>query len=135
MDHAAVFADPRFLQALTWHTPFDLTFYTHRYFEGRNRSLGFEYLLLAPLGLAAAFVIKRRRAAGAAVVSVGGALIVLKLLPNARYLYPSLPLMLVPLAALLGPADARPVAARADCPGSRLCGRERMVHAGIEFLP
>ena len=102
VDHAAVFADPRFLQALTWHTPFDLTFYTHRYFEGRNRSLGFEYLLLAPLGLAAAFVIKRRRAAGAAVVSVGGALIVLKLLPNARYLYPSLPLMLVPLAALLG---------------------------------
>ena len=31
-----------------------------------------------------------------------GALIVLKLLPNARYLYPALPLMLVPLAALLG---------------------------------
>ena len=55
-----------------------------------------------PLGLIALLVVRRRSALSAAVVSIGGALIVLKLLPNARYLYPSLPLMLVPFAALLG---------------------------------
>jgi glycosyltransferase involved in cell wall biosynthesis len=102
LDHAAVIADPRFAQPLTWHTPFDLTFHTDRYFEGRAGSLGFQYLLLAPLGLIALAAIKRRPAGSAALVSLAGALIVLLFLPNARYLYPSLPLLLVPLAALLG---------------------------------
>jgi glycosyltransferase involved in cell wall biosynthesis len=102
VDHAAVFTDARFSQPLTWHTPFDLTFHADRYFEGRSRSLGFADLLLAPLGLAAVLAIQRRPGGSAAVVSIGGALIVLKFMPNARYLYPSLPLMLVPLAVLLG---------------------------------
>jgi len=102
LDHAAVIGDLRFMQPLTFHTPLDLTFHTGRYFEGRDGSLGFCYLLLAPLGLIAVAVIKRRPAGSAAVVSIAGGLIVLLFLPNARYLYPSLPLMLVPLAALLG---------------------------------
>jgi glycosyltransferase involved in cell wall biosynthesis len=102
LDHAAVIADGRFSQPLTFHTPFDLTFHTGRYYEGRSGSLGFAYLLLAPLGLIAVAAIKRRPAGSAAAVSIAGALIVLKFMPNVRYLYPSLPLMLVPLAALLG---------------------------------
>ena len=96
------FADPRYKQPLTLHTPYDLTFHTDRYSEGRPGALGFHYLLLAPLGLIALPLIRRRPALGAAVLSVGGALIILKFLPNDRYLYPSLPLMLVPLAALFG---------------------------------
>ena len=102
LDHAAAIEDPRFTQPLTFHTPFDLTFHTNRYFEGRAGSLGFQYLLLAPLGVLAVALIKRRPAGSAALVSIAGALVVLLFLPNARYLYPSLPLMLVPLAALLG---------------------------------
>ena len=102
VDHAAVFIDPRFHQPLTWHTPFDLTFHTHATLKGGTGSLGFHYLLLAPLGALAYWPSSAARRRSAAVVSVGGALIVLKFLPNARYLYPSLPLMLVPLAALLG---------------------------------
>jgi hypothetical protein len=43
------------------------------------------------------------------------ALIVLQFLPNARYLYPSLPLMLVPLAALLGWLAPDGLQTRADC--------------------
>jgi len=35
-------------------------------------------------------------------VSIAGSLLVIQFLPNARYLYPSLPLMLAPLAALFG---------------------------------
>ena len=102
LDHAAVIADPRFNQPLTYHTPFDLTFHTDRYFEGRPASLGFHYLLLAPLGLIFVAAMKRRPAGSAAWVSIAGGLAVLQFLPNVRYLYPSLPLMLVPLAALLG---------------------------------
>ena len=102
VDHTAVFTDYRFTQPLTFHTPFDLTFHTDRYFEGRRESLGFQYLLLVPLGLLAAAVIKRRPAGIVAAVSMAGALIILKFLPNARYLYPSMPLLLVPVGALFG---------------------------------
>jgi len=54
------------------------------------------------LGLIAVAAIRRPPAGSAAAVSAAGALIVLLFMPNARYLYPSLPLMLVPLAALFG---------------------------------
>ncbi len=102
LDRNAVIDDPRFTQPLTPHTPFDLTFYTGRYYEGRPGSLGFQLLLLAPLGILGLLFVRRRPAVCAAVVSIAGAVIILRFLPNARYLYPSLPLLLVPFAALLG---------------------------------
>ena len=102
LDRAPVFMDYRWNQPLTWHTLFDLTFHSTRYFEGRPGSLGFQYLLLAPLGLLALLAVKGRLARIAAFVSVAAALFVLKFQPNARYFYPSLPLLLVPLAALFG---------------------------------
>jgi glycosyltransferase involved in cell wall biosynthesis len=98
----ASFTDFRFNQPLTWHTLFDLTFHSNRYYEGRDGSLGFHNLLLVPLGFIALIVVRRRSALGAAWVSLGASVVVLKFLPNARYLYPSLPLLLLPLAALLG---------------------------------
>jgi hypothetical protein len=102
VDHGAMFVDYRFTQPIAFRTPYDLTFHSDRYCEGRPGSLGFHYLLLVPLGSIALLAVRRRPALGAAVISIGGSLIVLKLLPNARYLYPALPLTLVPLAALLG---------------------------------
>jgi glycosyltransferase involved in cell wall biosynthesis len=102
VDRNMNFVDTHFTQPIAFRTPYDLTFHSDRYCEGRPGYLGFHYLLLVPLGLIALPAVRRRPAVSAAVVSVGGALIVLKFLPNARYLYPSLPLMLVPLAALLG---------------------------------
>lgn len=101
LDRAAVFTDYRFTQPLTWHTPFDLIFYSSRYYEGRPGSLGFQHLLLVPLGFLALIFVRRRPALGAAWASLGGAAIILIFLPNARYLYPSMPLLLVPLAVLL----------------------------------
>ncbi|HXM43780.1 MAG TPA: glycosyltransferase family 39 protein [Bryobacteraceae bacterium] len=102
VDRAATFADYRFNQPLTFSTPYDLTFHSDRYCEGRPGSIGFAYLMLMPLGLTALLAVTRRPAVSAAAISIGGAAIVLKLLPNARYLYPALPLMLVPFAAFLG---------------------------------
>ena len=36
-----------------WDTLYDLTFRTHLTYEGRNGSFGFQYLVLAPLAVAA----------------------------------------------------------------------------------
>ena len=48
-----------------------------------------------------------RRAVGAAVVSIAAILLFLATEPNARYLYPALPLLYVPLAALLKPLKVK----------------------------
>jgi len=102
VDRAVRFVDPRYKQPIAFRTPYDLTFHTDRYGEGRPGSLGFHYLVLVPLGLIALLAVRRRPALSAAAVSIGGALVVLQFIPNDRYLYPSLPLVLVPLAALFG---------------------------------
>ena len=102
LDHGANFVDYRYIQPIRLTSAYDLTFHSERYCEGRAGSMGFGYLLLVPLGLIALPFVKRRYATGAALVSIAGGAIVLALLPNARYLYPALPLMLVPFAALLG---------------------------------
>ena len=102
LDRSVVIRDSRFRQPLTWHTPFDLTFRTHLFYEGQNGSIGFQYLLLVPLSLAAIFAVRRREPVAAAAAALGGMALVLANEPNARYLYPAMPLLLVPLAALLG---------------------------------
>ena len=106
LDPKAEFRDLRFREPLTWSTPYDLTFRTTRYYEGQHGSFGFQYLVLAPLALLALLVSPRRQAVGAAVVSITAILLILNTEPNARYLYPAMPLLFVPLAALLGWAAA-----------------------------
>ena len=102
IDNSVNFVDYRFNQPLTSHTLYDLTFHTDRYFEGNPGSIGFSYWLLAPLGFVALAAVRKPPALIAAAVSLGGGLFVLKFLPNVRYLYPALPLALVPVAALFG---------------------------------
>jgi hypothetical protein len=102
LDAKADFRDKRFRDPLTWSTPYDLTFHTHRHYEGQDGSFGFQYLVLAPLALLALLVSPRRQAVGAAVVGLGGVLLILNSETNARYLYPALPLLMVPFAAMLG---------------------------------
>jgi glycosyltransferase involved in cell wall biosynthesis len=106
LDPKANFKDLRFHQPLTWSTPYDLTFRSNSYYEGQHGSFGFQYLVLAPLALLALLVSPRRQAVSAAVVAVTSILLVLTTEPNARYLYPALPLLSVPFAALLGWAAA-----------------------------
>jgi hypothetical protein len=99
--------DERFKRPLTWNTLYDLTFRTNLAYEGQNGSFGFQYLVLAPLGVAALLVVGRRHGTGsadasAAIVALGAAAIIMRTQPNARYLYAALPLLSVPFAALLG---------------------------------
>ena len=51
LDHGAVITDYRFREPLTLHTPFDITFHSNSYFEGRPGSMGFQYLLFVPLAV------------------------------------------------------------------------------------
>jgi glycosyltransferase involved in cell wall biosynthesis len=97
----AVVQDFRFLQPLSWRTLYDLTFRTTLYYEGQHGSFGFQYLVLAPLALLGLVVVRARPARSAAVVALGASIVVLISTPNARYLYPALPLLMAPCAALL----------------------------------
>ncbi|MBS1854656.1 MAG: hypothetical protein JST11_04775 [Acidobacteria bacterium] len=94
--------DERFRQPLAWRMPYDLTFRTELFYEGQRGSFGFQYLLLAPLAVAALLVVRRRSVAAASLVALGAAALVLRSDPNARYLYPELPLLAIPCAVMLG---------------------------------
>ena len=101
--------DERFKRPLTWNTPYDLTFRTALTYEGQNGSFGFQYLVLAPLGVLALLLARRRRdVVSAAVIALGASALIMRTQPNARYIYAAMPLLSVPFAALLGwAADKR----------------------------
>ena len=92
--------DPRFSEPLTWRTPFDITFETHRYWEGQDGSAGFQFLLLVPL---AALAVRRKwrfREWTLAAVAFSATLLGLALRPNLRYLYPAFPLLTLAIALI-----------------------------------
>jgi putative flippase GtrA len=93
--------DARFKKPLSARVLYDLTFHSDEYYEGQRGSLGFHYLALVPLGLLGLAVARRRPAVSAATVAVGAAVVVLSSEPNARYLYASMPLAMVPVGATL----------------------------------
>jgi len=101
LDPTVIFQDNEFRQPLAWTNPFDLTFRTHRFYEGQNGTLGFQYLLFLPLGFLAVFLTKSRRAVSAIVIATGAAILILRSEPNARYLYAAMPLLFVPFGELL----------------------------------
>jgi hypothetical protein len=95
--------DRRFQPPLTWRTPVMLTFRTHRYYEGQNGSFGLQYFLFLPLTLACLFLMRSFVGRSCAVIGVGGGLVLIATVPNARYLYPVLPfLTLAATVALSG---------------------------------
>ncbi len=99
LEPEAQFRDNEFRMPLTWRTPYELTFDTHRYYESQDGAFGFQYLLLAPLALLAA----DRRSRSAAAAGLGAAILTLGAEPNARFIYATLPLIMVGAA----PAIAR----------------------------
>jgi hypothetical protein len=98
---AAEVQDFRYRQPLTGRTLYDLTFRSSIYYEGQNGSFGFQYLILAPLAALGLAVVGAGAARSAAVVALGAFIVVLISTPNARYVYPALPLLMAPCAAVL----------------------------------
>ena len=77
----------------TWRTPVLLTFRTSRYYQGQNGSFGLQYFLFLPLTLASLFWMRSFVGRSCAVIGVGGAVVLLATVPDARYLYPVLPFL------------------------------------------
>ena len=103
-----IFTDARYREPLTWRMPFRLTFGTSHYYEAQDGSFGFQYLLFLPLTLVCLASIKSYAGRSAAIVGLGGGLIIAIALPNARYFYPVLPfLTLGATAAVAGVAAQR----------------------------
>ncbi len=100
LERGVEFRNNNFAQPLTWKTPFDLTFHTGRFLEGLPGAFGFEYLFLIPLGAIALFAARSYAARIAAGVALAAGALVMVSQPYARYVYPAMPLLAIPLAAL-----------------------------------
>ena len=87
---------------VNWGTLYDITFHTRKYLEGSDGSFGFQYLVLAPLALAALLAIRGRPVVSATVVGLAAAALTLRADSNARYIYAALPIATIPFAAVLG---------------------------------
>ncbi len=96
--------DERFHIPVGAGTIYTLTFHTADAYEGQNGSFGFQYFVLVPLALMGLVMLRRSRraAAGALLVAITAAWIVMASQPNVRYLYAAMPLVMVGGAALLG---------------------------------
>ncbi len=85
--------DARFKHPLSWRLPYDLTFTTHEYFEGRDHSFGFQYLLFLPVSLVLLPFARSVLARRIIILGFCAPLVIAAFLPNARYFYPAMPLM------------------------------------------
>lgn len=89
-DTASSFVEHRFQERLSWDALYRLTVESHRFFEGLDGALGFQYLFLVPLAIL--FVRRFRRlewlSVAAIAACVAGLLVSQR---NLRYLYPALP--------------------------------------------
>lgn len=96
-DTTESFDDPRYHAPRSWKTPYDLTFRSTQFIEGQGGAAGFQYfLLLAP----ALFLLRKKDRCALAIIGLGAAGIILAVVPNLRYLYPTLPLLSLLIGAL-----------------------------------
>lgn len=100
LEHGVEFKNNQFTQPLSWRTPFDLTFHTGLYLEGLKGAFGFQYLLLIPFAAIALFAVRNYGARIAAAIALAGGAMVMASQPYARYVYPAMPLLTIPFAAL-----------------------------------
>ncbi len=98
LQHGVEFRNNAFTQALSWNTPFDLAFHTDRYLEGLKGAFGFQYLFLIPLAAVALFAARSYAARLAGAVALVAGAIVMSSQPYARYVYPAMPLLVIPFA-------------------------------------
>ena len=102
LNPSVLIADARFRIPVSWTALYTLTFHTSKAYEGQDGGFGFQYLMVAPLALLGLLVARSRPAQGAAVLAIGGGLLIIQSTPNVRYLYTSMPFLLIAFAGLLG---------------------------------
>jgi len=116
------FADDRWQQGLDLALPWNLTFDTHRYFEGADGALGF--VLVAALG-AWVLALLRPRTRAFTLAATAGLLLAVLPLQYARYVYPSLVLL---LPALVAAVDGALPVSRAAWLAGALCVAQLAFH-------
>jgi hypothetical protein len=94
-----------FRQPPGWRTPFDITFRSESFLEGTDGCAGFQYFLLLPAGLIAAFKQKCRVLWWVAAVAVSAFVISFSQIAYLRYVYPELLLLMIPMAPWLDEED------------------------------
>lgn len=102
LNPSVLIADARFRIPVDWNALYTLTFHTTKAYEGQDGSFGFQYMVVAPLALLGLLVARRRPAQAAAVLGVGGGVLIMQSTPNVRYLYTAMPLLAIAFAGLLG---------------------------------
>jgi hypothetical protein len=96
-DTKVSFVDHRFTTPVSWHTPYDVTFDTHRFMESDNGAAGFTHFLFLPFFL---LTVRRRDgllASAAFAVGLIFCFLTFRTTSNLRYLYPGLLLWMVPI--------------------------------------
>jgi hypothetical protein len=107
-DTAKSFRDLRFITPLSWRTPYEAVFETHRFLEAQDGAIGYGYLVLAPLAVITLALTRSRNWLGwaAAFVGITGALLTWAGASNVRYCYPALSIMTIAIAASFEPLRA-----------------------------
>lgn len=93
--------DMRWSEKLSWHTLYDLTFYSSRFYEGRNGGFGFQALLLLPLAFAIPYRRWPQSARAPFWLATAATPVVLLATPHLRYLYAELAFSTLVLAVPL----------------------------------
>jgi hypothetical protein len=90
IDTRVSISDGRFQEPMTWRTLYDLTFFSSRFFEGRNGAAGFQHLLLLPLALAVAARTRNHSALSLAALCAIFVAVTFRAQSNLRYLLPAM---------------------------------------------
>lgn len=81
--------DGRFQEPIKWRTLYDLSFFSSRFYEGRNGAAGFQHVLLLPLALTVAALTRNRFLIGLALLCAVFIAVTFRAQSNLRYLHPA----------------------------------------------
>ena len=88
----------QFRHPLNWRSLADLTFHSSEFIEGTDGAAGFQYFLLLPAALVALALRRRPAIAWLTMVGLSAGLAAYLQIAYLRYLYPSLLLLMAPIA-------------------------------------
>jgi 4-amino-4-deoxy-L-arabinose transferase-like glycosyltransferase len=100
-------SDPRWVGKFSWRLPYQMTLSTSAYCEVYNGTFGFQYLVLTPLALAVAVIRRNWTAIAAFLIALVSAVAVLYSTQYVRYIFPSMAVASIVLAAAFQRGEGR----------------------------
>ncbi|MCX6622609.1 MAG: hypothetical protein NTY38_16370, partial [Acidobacteria bacterium] len=87
------FVDARFRSPLSWRTLYDVTFHSHKFLEGQDGALGFQWLWLLPVLAVALAGARSKPGRTALLVAAIGWIATFSSQSYLRYIFPALPIL------------------------------------------